>query len=380
MREFTSALQSIVSVVSGQLDVLPASQGAIQEMAYVGEEERDDAKLSGEDLGIGELIEVPKPIWRYRPIKPIPRKDDHVFRYFIDGSYRCFYLATGLEHDRATPIFLSQIAIAIVQRTDDGKIHMLRDYSKREWILLVAKSKISDIAWNAIQDASRRAGQQISLADLAEEDPLSGKATDSVDLRQKGQSKTRYLMGVREIDIASDFRAAIPDGWLIKDGVISIGAGRRGITTRKMIGVAKQSTSLQQFSVGDGKAIRRENASALLGRIPANHRTPVFSGLGGKTGFWYLRLRESRDLQFPLYGVIKIEIPNLEEQPLTAEFIDWLSGALLAEKNVTPYGSDDRWHSHLYPVYQAEHACKQLFYSDEVIQGCINNALRSLRQ
>ena len=108
-----------------------------------------------------------------------------------------------------------------------------------------------------------------------------------------------------------------------------------------------------------------------------HHRTPVFEGYGGKTGFWYVRLRASQEVLYPLYGVVKVEIPVLEQQPLTSALIDEISGALIAERFVTPYGSDERWHSHLYPIYQAEHACKQCFYSTEAIQGSINNALRS---
>jgi hypothetical protein len=79
-----------------------------------------------------------------------------------------------------------------------------------------------------------------------------------------------------------------------------------------------------------------------------------------------------------MFGVIKVEIPNIANQPITSDFIDILSGALLAEQYVTPYGSDDRWHTHLYPIYQAEHNSKQMFYSTEVIQGCINNVLRRI--
>jgi len=39
MREFTTTLQKIMSVVSNQLELLPASEGAVEEMTYVGEEE-----------------------------------------------------------------------------------------------------------------------------------------------------------------------------------------------------------------------------------------------------------------------------------------------------------------------------------------------------
>lgn len=133
---------------------------------------------------------------------------------------------------------------------------------------------------------------------------------------------------------------------------------------------------MQKFTVRDGAKRKKENIATLISKLPPYHRTPVFEGYGGNTGFWYLRLREAKQMQFPLFGVIKVEIPNIEQQPLTTDLIDELSSALLAEQFVTPYGSDDRWHTHLYPIYQAEHSAKQLFYSTEVIQSCINNALR----
>ena len=98
------------------MELLPAIEGTVEEMAYVGEEERDDTKLSGDNLLVENSLEIPKPTWKYRPVEPIERSTKHFFRYFLDGSYRHYFLATGLEHDRATPIFLAQIAIVILER------------------------------------------------------------------------------------------------------------------------------------------------------------------------------------------------------------------------------------------------------------------------
>jgi hypothetical protein len=50
MREFTQTLHNIMAVVSNQLELLPASEGAVEEMTYVDEEERDDTRLSGDHL------------------------------------------------------------------------------------------------------------------------------------------------------------------------------------------------------------------------------------------------------------------------------------------------------------------------------------------
>lgn len=180
-----------------------------------------------------------------------------------------------------------------------------------------------------------------------------------------------------EFDIVKEFRESVADNWMIKDGLVSFGKYGGGMQSTKVIGVAKNFTSVQKIYTHDGKSKKSESVVSLLGNLPPYHRTPAYEGYSGKTAFWYVRLRKSQQVLYPLFGVIKVEIPVLPDQQLTTELLDEISGALLAEQFVTPYGSDDRWHSHLYPIYQAEHASKQRFYSTQVIQGCINNALRS---
>lgn len=249
-------------------------------------------------------------------------------------------------------------------------------FKRHQWFLLLAKSRISETAWERIQESTREAKVNIIIRDLAEMDAFSGDYSEAQDLRERGRSKTRHIMSTMEFDIAKEFKHKVPEGWMIKDGLISFGRYGGGMQSPKVIGVAKSFTSVQKFYFQQGKSKQPESVVSLLGNLPPNHRTPAYQGYAGKTAFWYLRLRKSQQLLYPLFGVIKVEVPVLEEQPLTTEILDKISGALLAEQFVTPYGSDDRWHSHLYPVYQAEHASKQTFYSTEVIQGCINNALR----
>lgn len=380
MRELTDTLKSIMSVVSNQLELLPASEGAVEEMTYVDEEERDDTKLSGDHLLVETSLEIPKPTWKYRPVQPIQRANNHFFRYFLDGSYKHYFLATGLEHDRATPIFLAQIAIVILERDAAGKLSIVPDFKRHQWFLLLAKARISDAAWERIHESTKEAKVNIIIKDLAEMDAFSGDYQEAQDLRERGRSKTRHLMSTMEFEIVKEFRDRINDHWMIKDGLVSFGKYGGGMQSPKVIGVAKNFTSVQKFYSHSGKTKEKQSVVSLLGGLPPNHRTTAYEGYGGKTAFWYVRLRKSQQVLYPLFGVVKCEIPVLEEQLLTTELLDEISGALLAERFVTPYGSDDRWHSHIYPVYEAEHASKQLFYSTEVIQGCINNALRSQRK
>lgn len=376
MREFAKTLERILSATAGYIELLPASGGAIEEMTFIDETERDDTKFSTEHLNVDTFLENPTPNWTYRPLRPLHRKDKHLFRYFLDGSFRHYFLATGLEHDRSTPIFLAQTSIAILERDDLGKLK--RVMSEHNWIMLLSKARVSETAWNGIMAEAEKGRLNLKIYDLAEEDPINGKTYEGQDLREKGRGKTRYLMSKAEFAIVDRFRKKFPKGWLIKDGLLSLGSYGAGMSLPNIIAVAKSFTTTQKFMVRDGNKRKKQNISNLISALPPDHRTPVFEGYGGNTGFWYLRLREAKQLQFPLFGVIKVEVPNIAEQPITTDLIDELSSALLAEQFVTPYGSDDRWHTHLYPIYQAEHAAKQLFYSTEVIEGCINNALRRI--
>jgi len=374
MREFTETLRSVMAVVAHQLELMPASAGAMEEMTFTDEDERDDSRFSQDNLEVDSMLETPRPTWKYREVRSIHRKEEHFFRYFLDGSYRHYFLATGLEHDRSTPIFLSQIALAIINRDDKGKIHTVK--RQHQWFLLIAKSRISDAAWQSIQNATKNTPYNIKVGDLAEMDAFSGDFGQAQELRERGRSKTRHLMSTMEFEVAADFMPTISEGWMIKDGLVSFGKYGAGMQTERVIGVAKNFTSMQKFYVG-GKSREKESVVSLIANLPHYHRTPAFEGFAGKTAFWYLRLRSPQHMQYPMQGVIKVEIPNLTEQPVTTELIDKISGALLAEQFVTPYGSDDRWHSHLYPIYQAEHASKQQFVSTQILQGIIKNALRS---
>jgi hypothetical protein len=76
-------------------------------------------------------------------------------------------------------------------------------------------------------------------------------------------------------------------------------------------------------------------------------------------------------VDYPLMGVVKVELPCPTQRPVEAELADLLSRTLVAERNVTPHGRDRRWHCHLYPIFLAEQAIKARFYSRDVMAGLI---------
>jgi hypothetical protein len=100
MRALTKTLRSILAVVSNQLELLTASEGAIEELTFTDEGERDDRRRSADKLEIYTALEIPHPTWKYRAVRPMPCKEQHFFRYFLDGSHCHYFLASGLENDQ----------------------------------------------------------------------------------------------------------------------------------------------------------------------------------------------------------------------------------------------------------------------------------------
>ena len=68
---------------------------------------------------------------------PLTRTEKHLFRFFIDGSLRTYFLATGVEGTRTFPIELAQIGASVVQRNEKGNLSILSN--SHEILLLVPK-------------------------------------------------------------------------------------------------------------------------------------------------------------------------------------------------------------------------------------------------
>ena len=205
----------------------------------------------------------------------------------------------------------------------------------------------------------------------------------SAGLRTRAPGIARNAMHRLEMDmIAHTDKRRNAEGWLILDGSVQFGEFVRAPWT---IGVAKNFRKDPVFRFGRGTAQRQDITSILAG-LPYAHRTVAFaarqgqeSSTKGQVAFWYVRLREQKELDYPLMGVIKVELPRPDGTPVPADLANLISRALVAERNVTPYGRDTRWHCHLYPIFQAEQTIKNGFYSQDVLMGMIRwpHAVRS---
>ncbi len=98
-----SFLQPVITLLSDNLDVLPAAGGAVEELLAPDVDELEDMLVNAESREVTEFLETPTPDLRdlYRPTPPLYRPQIHLYRYFIDGSLRTYYLATGIEGNQS---------------------------------------------------------------------------------------------------------------------------------------------------------------------------------------------------------------------------------------------------------------------------------------
>lgn len=365
----------ILDVLGKELKILPATGGAVENLQHPDQDEIEDVLINKDAEEITAFAEVPEPDISniYRPTPPLFRQEKHLFRFFIDGSIRSYFLATGIEGTRSFPIELAQIGAAVVEREDDGQIKVHSHNLIQKVLLLLPKQNqgVSDTLWTQLGKISKP--DFLELVDFTLPDPLSNAKKDP---RDKAGAKARSEMHKLEIELIKSTDASRnEDTWLILDGSVKfieedIWDSWESKPSPYLIGVAKSFRKDAMFHFGR-RSTQRKDITGILAGLPHAHRTVAFNADGGKIAFWYVRLREQRELDYPLMGVVKVEIPRPALTPVPAELADLISRVLVAERNVTPYGLDRRWHCSLYPIHIAEQVIKNRFYSKDVLMGCI---------
>src|SRR5438874_2820827 len=134
-------LQAALEVLADRTDVLPAVGGATEDELRPDSDELDDAQATKDDTLLDEPFEFGNSNV-YVPLTPLPRPQEHVFRFFQDGSMRSFFCGTALEHDRQTPVIIGQVGCVALEREDAGRLKIARHDQRN--LLLVAFSQVSD--------------------------------------------------------------------------------------------------------------------------------------------------------------------------------------------------------------------------------------------
>lgn len=349
--------------------VLPATGQAVTDMVAPDLEEAYDRATGGRDEHINTIWETPGRKL-YHDLTPRPRREDHRFRLFVDGSARCYFIGTVLEHQRSSPVQLAQVGAAAVRRDDDGRMHRTGVHHKV--LLLLDKTSLSENLWNDVR-AALSGVDGFELRSSASSNDRFSNALGISEPRARGAHRANWAMREMEVALAQD-GGRDHDTWLVIDG--SLGNEYMGWQGAPLIGVAKSFRRDSTFSIGTGPRSTQMNLFALLAGLEVNQRTAVFprwpsEDREGKMVFWYVRIRPQTALDYPLMGVIKVEMPNADREPVDTELVDAISGCLVAERCVTPHGRDSRWHAHLYPISIAERVIQDRFYSQEVMKAAI---------
>lgn len=314
----------------------------------------------------------------YRPVPEIPRRDRHLFRHFVDGSTKTYFIGTLLEQQRSSPLQLAQVGAAGVHRNDEGGLRIVE--VRHQIALFLDRSALSSDLWDELENAVSGA-DRLLMHSTAEDDEYT--ALGGEEPRARGAHKANWLMREAELAMAQrDSTEGADDEWLVADG--SLGNEYLNWNGPPLVGVAKTFRRDSTFVMGTGPRARRLNLFGLLADLDEHHRTAVFprrrEGRSQLIAYWYVRLRPQRQLNYPLMGVVKVEIPCPDGNPVESELADLISGALVAERCVTPHGRDSRWHAHLYPVWIAEQVIRDSFHSDEVLKAALRWPAREERE
>jgi len=363
-----SIVTPALELLSKNVNILPATGRAVEDLQHPDQDEVDDILIHRDmDKEITAFAEEPEPSTSniYRPTPPLPRTDRHLFRFFIDGSLRTYFLATGVEGPRTFPIELAQVGASVIVRDDRGSLSVLKGDHKILLLLPKGTRGLSDTVWQHLQQLNVKSGL-LEIVDFDLPDVISGDAKK--DPRDKAGGKARFLMHEMEVSlIESTNHVRNGNDWLILDGAVKLGDF---ISAPYLIGVAKSFTKEPLFYFGSKKSDKKDVTTILAG-LPYAYRTVAFKAYDGQVAFWYVRMWEQKDVDYPLMGVVKVELPRPNREPVPADLADLLSRALVAERSVTPYGLDRRWHCHLYPIFIAEQTIKNRFFSQQVLMGAI---------
>ena len=290
---------------------------------------------------------------------------DSFFRFFLDGSRYTYKIADMETTDgKYLPIVAGQIATGVTTR-DSEKVrkHILKNKN----LMLVSDRTNQDDLAEIKEEVKQFSRLEIEIGTYnSRRDSTSRPENLAIARIQK-------IMMDMEIDILSEIaksRILKPDAMLIIDG--SLQFIDKGVNDRLFSNVVGLSKSFNPNLQG---MLRRKNdeIGIALTKLKYGERTPVYKypmrDNNRVIGAWYLRIRDEMRMKNPLDGIAKLEKIAIDTEEKDNGFesglIDNISASILAERNVTCYGNDPRWHNHIYPMYLTEKMLKSSFLSSE---------------
>ncbi|NSW84483.1 MAG: hypothetical protein HPY90_14770 [Syntrophothermus sp.] len=352
-----SAREIIMTLAANNASFIPASP---TDEPPLETEPADPDKIKDDSyFGDDNICETYEPVDRFRPIlnipvgSPIRRSEDHVFRYFLDGSLRTYYWGDVAISTASYPVLVSETAVSILKRNEEGRLYPCRSDHQ----LLAIFPFTSGVLRDALEN--RPLGMITPVFLESEPDPRR-------DLRTILAAKARERLHALEANAAANLAGRADGEWLIIDGDI-----RQNIFLRlkNVIGLAKSFSWKPVIKVANSQF--HFNLPRVIQRLRENERTPVLRKKSGdypSLAFWYLRFWPIDRVDNYMQGVVKVEaVMEGQWDEEKAALVSRLSRALIAEKAPVIY-PERRWHSHIYPIYQAETHVKETLFSPQVMR------------
>lgn len=306
------------------------------------------------------------------------------FAFFMDGSRRTYKIGDiVIDGKKIYPVVVAQIRAGCTERDDEKKLHSHQRILRKN--LLLVSDKVNLVDFKEIQ-------QRITRTKVAQ-----AMFLEVVDYRFEPEkhnipvnaaiAKANSMMHDMEIEILSNMvKSGVldPDRMLVVDGPLQFlrqdtGKPEFADLFYNVIGVSKSFNPMLPTSSKSKRGGTQIGAELL--NLKYGERTPVLlkeNNRGRRFGVWYLRIRPTKRVSNPLEGIIKIEKMASEDDDngIRTDVVDTISLSLLNECSPTCYGRDERWASHLYPIYLTEALVKSTFESDLVF---INSFKRDFR-
>lgn len=289
---------------------------------------------------------------------------DSFFRYFLDGSRYTYKIADMETTDgKYLPIVAGQVATGVTTR--DGE-RIRKHILKNKNLMLVSDRTNQDDLAEIKEEVKHFTRLSIHI------ETYNSKRDGTSRPENLAIARIQKIMMDMEIDILSEIarsRTLRPDAMLIIDGSLQFIDKGDDRLFANVVGLSKS------FNPNLQGMLRRKNdeIGVALTKLKYGERTPVYKYPMRENnrviGAWYLRIRDENRMRNPLDGIVKLEKIAIDAEEKDNGFesglIDNISASILAERNVTCYGSDPRWHNHIYPIYLTEKMLKASFLGTE---------------
>jgi hypothetical protein len=283
-------------------------------------------------------------------------RSQSLFSLFLDGTRQTYLVAEmASTGKRYLPVIAAQISAAVISR--DRLTGRVSTYTHDHRRLMAVPGGGGGMNDGDIEQLRKDLSSRKMTIDVIAYRPKSDQdPKDSAIAKINSQMQG---LEVAALENMTNKRLLAQDCMLVVDGSVQFQDVRKENLSwlKHVIGVAKSFNTHLSF-LKDGTEIGAMLASQLH-RI--GDRTPAFRfklDEAHQYAIWYLRIRARNQVSSPLSGIIKVEkllVTDTEKGlGLCSDTVNNVSASLVGERYVTPYGRDDRWPNHLYPIYLAE--------------------------